>query len=81
MEGVSNFEIRTLAYLLAHIVGRFFQNIPAENDNTRLVHIGDVEQATTQNQVAEFVFKTINHTSFPSHYVLYAQHHDEQYYA
>ena len=73
LQGVNEFEINTLSYILGHIVGQFFVNMPTQTDNTKLIHIGDVLNETHQREIAKMITKNLNRQQFPMHFVLYSK--------
>ena len=67
---VSDFEIRTLAFILNHVVGNFLVNTPTEADHAKLKHIGDVTQTSTQKQVSQMILRHLDRQKMPMHFVL-----------
>ena len=70
LQGVRDFEVRVLAFLLNHVEGQLLVNTPLPEDSHKLKHILDVKKDTKTEDVARAIFKEIE--TYPLHFVLYS---------
>ena len=70
LQGTKDFEVRALAFMLNHVVGKFLVNTPVPQDAYKLKHILDVRNDTRDSDVAKSIFREIE--TYPVHFVLYA---------
>ena len=70
LKGTTDFEVRALAFMLNHVVGKFLINTPLPEDLYKLKHILDVTNDTRDSDVAKAMFSQI--VNYPVHFVLYA---------
>ena len=70
LENTRDFEIRVIAFMLNHVVGKFLVNTPIPEDSDKLKHILDVTNETKDVQLSNVIFKELD--NFPKHYVLYS---------
>ena len=70
LENTSEFEVRVIAFMLNHVVGKFLVNTPLPEDSDKLKHILDVKNETKDNQVSSAMFRELE--KFPTHFVLYS---------
>ena len=77
LQGVKEWELKVLGYMLNHVVGPLLVNIPTESDNAKLHHIYNVTNESASRDVFQSLSKNLNETAYPVHFVLYAKFHVE----
>jgi hypothetical protein len=73
LNGVREWEIKVLAYMLNHVVGQMFVNIPTNEDNAKLHHIFNVTKGSETKDIYNAISKNVDPQSYPMHFVLYAK--------
>ena len=77
LNGVREWELKVLAYMLNHVVGPLLLNTPTGSDNSKLQHIYNVTNDSGSQEIFKSMVRHIDPNSYPVHFVLYAKFHVE----
>ena len=70
MKGVEEPSIKTVAWVLNHLVGTLHVNTPLPEDSAKLKHICNVEPDTKSMEIFKSMLKYVDHRMFPIHFLL-----------
>ena len=70
LKGVQEASIKTVAWILNHLIGTLFVNTPTPEDTSKLRHIFNVTEKSVSMDIMKAMLKHLDTTTFPLHYYL-----------